>query len=81
MHYENNLKLPYRQYLFAVEVEPEKLPDNTINPLAGQAKWFFAYGERNWIDCFHYVKAKEQTERFIANRQRDGDINYEVNCQ
>jgi len=62
------------------------IPENpTANPPTveineAEVLWCFAYGEREWVREVSFVTAKEQTERYINNRQRDGDTNYKADC-
>ena len=87
--------LPFVTYIWHGGIQPDEIPqrdedgniitgENNLpvmveNPEAGQ-EWCFAYGEREWMDASVFNTVREQTERHIYRRSRDGDINAEVGC-
>ena len=60
--------------------DPTATPPISERNEATEAKWCFSYGEKEWVSGTLFQTAKEQTERFIYNRERTGDTNYKADC-
>lgn len=55
-----------RTYIWVGKYYPDKQPDGTPHPQAGQPEWCFAYGEKEWLAGADFESALEKAEGNVA---------------